>query len=86
MEMKFREAGHSSELLEFDLAIQILAKIVDDPINSLGIFSAGPGLLAWHGVYRHCGVEVSEMEYLPANGEVHVAIVWGGLSNTCRSG
>src|SRR5579871_5516859 len=39
MEMKFREAGHSSQLIQFYLAIQILAKIVDDPINPLGIFA-----------------------------------------------
>ena len=34
--MKFREAGHFSQLLQFHLAIQIRTKIVDDPINSLG--------------------------------------------------
>ena len=48
MEMKFREAGHLSQLLQFQLAIQIRAKIVDDPINSLGIFAVGLGHLAGH--------------------------------------
>ena len=51
MEMKFREAGHFSQILQFHLAIQIPAKIVDYPINSLGIFVVGLGLLAWHGFY-----------------------------------
>ena len=31
------------------MAIQIPAKMVDDPINSLGIFALGLGLLACHG-------------------------------------
>jgi len=51
MEMKFREAGHSSQLIQFYLAIQILAKIVDDPINPLGIFAVRFGLHDWHGFY-----------------------------------
>jgi hypothetical protein len=51
MEMKFREAGHFSQLLQFHLAIQIPAKIVDDPINSLGILAVGLGPLAWQGFY-----------------------------------
>src|SRR5271168_1060739 len=57
MEMKFREAGHFRQFLQFHLAIQIPAKIVDDPINSLGIFAVGPGLLAWHGSDWHCVAE-----------------------------
>jgi hypothetical protein len=51
MEMEFREAGHFSQLLQFHLAMQIRAKIVDDPINSLAIFAVRRGLLAWHGFY-----------------------------------
>lgn len=53
MEMKFREAGHSSQLLEFHLAIQIPTKIVDDPINSLGVLTVRLDLFAWHGLYGH---------------------------------
>jgi hypothetical protein len=49
MEMKFREAGHFSQLLQFHRAIQVLANIVDDPINSLDIFAVGLGFLVWHG-------------------------------------
>ena len=49
MEMKLREAGNFSQLLQFHLAIQIPAKIVNDPIDSLGIFAVGLGLCAWHG-------------------------------------
>ena len=49
MEMEFGEAGHFSQLLQCDLAIEIPAKIVDDPINSLGILFVG--LAAWHRVY-----------------------------------
>jgi hypothetical protein len=49
MEMKFREAGHFSQLLQFYLPIQIPAKIVDDPINSFDIFAVGLCLLAWEG-------------------------------------
>jgi len=50
MEMKFREAGHFSQLLQFHLAIEIPAKIIDDPINSLDIFAIGLCLLARQGL------------------------------------
>jgi len=48
VEMKRREAGYFSQFLQFWLAIEILAKMVDDPINSLGVFAAGLDLFAWH--------------------------------------
>jgi hypothetical protein len=51
MEVKFREASNISKLSQLHRAIQILAKIVNDPINSLGIFAVGLGLCAWHGFY-----------------------------------
>jgi hypothetical protein len=50
MEMKFREAGDSSQFLEFHLAIQVPAQMVDDPINSLCVLAVGLGLFAGHGV------------------------------------
>src|ERR1700677_827774 len=50
VEMKFREAGNISQLSQLHRAMQIPAKIVDDPINSLGVFAVGLGLVAWHGL------------------------------------
>src|ERR1700730_1577349 len=41
--------------------MQILAKIVNDPINSSGIFAAGLGLCIWHGLYWHCGIEIPQL-------------------------
>ncbi len=49
MEVKFREASNISKLSQLYRAIQIPAKIVDDPINSLDIFGVGPGLSACNG-------------------------------------
>ena len=49
MEVKFREACNISKLSEFHRAVQIPAKIVDDPVDSLGVFAVGMGLCAWHG-------------------------------------
>jgi hypothetical protein len=49
MEVKFREAGNIGKLSQLHRAMQIPAKIVDDPINSLGIIAVGLGLCAWHG-------------------------------------
>src|SRR6267154_5183312 len=43
--------------------MQILAKIVNDPINSSGIFAAGLGLCIWHGLYWHCGIEIPQWPY-----------------------
>ena len=57
MEMKFREAGHFRQFRQFHLAIQIPAKIVNDPINSLGIFAVRLALWAWQGFYWHCIVK-----------------------------
>ena len=57
MEVIFREAGNFSQLRQFHLAMQILAEMVDDPINSLGIFAVALDVLTGHGFYRHGGVE-----------------------------
>src|SRR5882724_5774226 len=43
--------------------MKILAKIVNDPINSSGIFAAGLGLCIWHGLYWHCGIEIPQWPY-----------------------
>jgi hypothetical protein len=61
MEVKFRQAGDSRQLLQFHLAIQIPAKIVDDLIDSLGVFAIGVGLCVWHGFYRHCVVDIPHL-------------------------
>src|SRR5689334_18835590 len=53
MEMKFREAGHLRQFIEFDVAIEIHAKMVDDSINSLRIFAVRLDFPVWHGFYRH---------------------------------
>jgi hypothetical protein len=49
MEVKFREAGNIRQLSQLHRAMQIPAKIVDDPVNSLGIFAVSLGLWAWRG-------------------------------------
>jgi hypothetical protein len=41
--------------------MQILAKIVNDPINSSGIFAAGLGLCFWRGLYWHCGIAIPQL-------------------------
>src|SRR5712672_2075279 len=61
MEVKFREASNVSKLTELHRAMQILAKIVNHPINSSGIFAAGLGLCIWHGLYWHCGIEIPQL-------------------------
>jgi hypothetical protein len=61
MEVKFREASNMSKLTQLHRAMQILAKIVNDPINSPGIFTAGMGLCIWHGLYWHCGIEIPQL-------------------------
>jgi hypothetical protein len=49
MEVKFREAGNIRQLSQLPRPMQIPAKVVDEPINSLGVFAVGLGLCAWHG-------------------------------------
>jgi hypothetical protein len=48
MEVEFREASDISKFGQLYGAMQIPAKIVDDPINSLGIFAVGLGLCDYH--------------------------------------
>jgi hypothetical protein len=48
MEVELREASDMSKLGQLYRAMQIPAKIVGNPINSLGIFAAGVGLCGWH--------------------------------------
>jgi hypothetical protein len=61
MEVKYREAGHISKLSELYWAIQIPAKIVSDPINSLRIFAVGLGLSGYHGFCRHFVVIIPQL-------------------------
>src|SRR5580704_7075017 len=49
MEVEFREARNISKLSQLYRAMQIPAKIVDDPINSLDISAFTLGLRSWHG-------------------------------------
>jgi hypothetical protein len=51
MDVKFREASNIRKLSQLHRAIQIPAKIVNDPIDSLAIFAVGHGLCAWKGFY-----------------------------------
>ena len=60
MEVEFRESGHLGQFLQFHLAMQIPAKMVDDPINSLGIFAVGLGLLAWQEFCCHRVIVISQ--------------------------
>ena len=46
MEMKLGEAGYLRQFLQFHLAIQMAAKIVDDPVDSLRILAVGPWLFS----------------------------------------
>ena len=57
MEMKFREAGHFCQLLEFDRAIQVSAKEVDHSIDSSGVFAVGLGFSASHGCLVKVGIQ-----------------------------
>src|ERR1700683_2281834 len=61
MEVKFREASNVGKLTELHRAMQIPAKMVNDPINSSGIFAVSLALCAWHGFYRHYVVETPRL-------------------------
>src|ERR1700733_11230651 len=63
--------------------MQILAKIINDPINSSGIFAAALGLCIWHGLYWHCGIEIPQLA-LTLTAERDVAD--SGLPTTADSG
>jgi hypothetical protein len=54
MEMKFGKASNVGQLSQLHRPMQIIAKMVDDPVNSLSvvaywdILSVGRPLRAWH--------------------------------------
>jgi hypothetical protein len=51
MEVKFQETSNVSKLTRLHRAVQIPAKIVDDPINSFRRIVRWPGFCGWHGFY-----------------------------------
>jgi hypothetical protein len=63
--------------------MQILAKMVNDPINSSGIFAAALGLFIWHGLYWHCGIEIPQLVLTLT---VESDLADSGLSTTADSG
>src|SRR5579871_2808841 len=57
MEVKLREASNLSQLTQLYRTIQILAKVVDDPVNFLDIFAFGRCPSPGQGFCRHSVVE-----------------------------
>ena len=61
MEVEFRKAGNMSKLIQLHRAMEIRSKMVNDPVNSLGIFAVGLGLCPCPGFSGHWSVDIRQL-------------------------